>query len=311
MILLNTVLPVFAIILAGFLAARQGLLGVASSEALNAFVYAVALPPLMFLSMAKVSLDEILNWPFIAAYSAGMLVVFLLAVAAARIAFPNRMAALALHGYGAIFGNSGYMGIPLFLAAFGAEGALPAAIVTVLQTALVTAVVILLIEMDMQAEAGPMRALLDAIAGLVKNPLVMAPIAGILISAFEIPIPRPIETFASILGDAAGPCALFALGLFLYGKPLKAGIAEVGWMTFCKLILQPLVTWVIAVPVMGLPAFWAHAAVILAALPTGATVFVIAQSYGIYVQRSSALILVSTVLSVATLSALFVMLGIR
>ena len=307
--LLTTVLPVFAIILAGYLAARHGLLGAASSEALNAFVYAVALPPLMFLSMAQVSLDEILNWPFIAAYSAGMLITFLLAVAVARVFFPNRLAALSLHGYGAIFGNSGYMGIPLFLAAFGPEGALPAAIVTVLQTALVTAVVILLVELDMQAEAGPAHALADAAAGLVKNPLVMAPLAGILVSAFEIPIPRPLETFFSILGDAAGPCALFALGLFLYGKPLKAGIAEVGWMTACKLAVQPLATWVIAVPVMGLPPFWAHSAVILAALPTGATVFVVAQRYGVYVQRSSALILISTVLSVASLSVLFLALG--
>ena len=307
--LLTTVLPVFAIILAGYLAARHGLLGAASSEALNAFVYAVALPPLMFLSMAQVSLDEILNWPFIAAYSAGMLITFVLAVAVARVFFPNRLAALSLHGYGAIFGNSGYMGIPLFLAALGPEGALPAAIVTVLHTAMVTAIVILLVELDMQAEAGPVHALADAATGLVRNPLVMAPLAGILVSAFEIPIPRPIETFFAILGDAAGPCALFALGLFLYGKPLKAGIGEVGWMTACKLLVQPLVTWVIAVPVMGLPPFWAHSAVILAALPTGATVFVIAQRYGIYVQRSSALILISTVLSVASLSVLFVALG--
>jgi malonate transporter and related proteins len=307
--LLTTVFPVFAIILAGYLAARQGLLGPASSEALNAFVYAVALPPLMFLSMAKVSLDQILNWPFIAAYSSGLAIVFALAVVVARMLFPNRMAALALHGYGAVFGNSGYMGIPLFLAAFGPEGALPAAIVTVVQTALVTAIVILLVEIDLQAEAGPVHALIDATAGLLKNPLVMAPAAGILVSAFEIPIPRPIDTFFSILGNAAGPCALFALGLFLYGKPLKAGIAEVGWMTLCKLLLQPLVTWIIAVPVMGLPPFWAHAAVILAALPTGATVFVLAQRYGIYVQRSSALILISTVLSLATLSALFLVLG--
>jgi predicted permease len=307
--LLTTVFPVFAIILAGYLAARQGLLGPASSEALNAFVYAVALPPLMFLSMAKVSLDQILNWPFIAAYSSGLAIVFALAVVVARMLFPNRMAALALHGYGAVFGNSGYMGIPLFLAAFGPEGALPAAIVTVVQTALVTAIVILLVEIDLQAEAGPVHALIDATAGLLKNPLVMAPAAGILVSAFEIPIPRPIDTFFSILGNAAGPCALFALGLFLYGKPLKAGIAEVGWMTLCKLLLQPLVTWIIAVPVMGLPPFWAHAAVILAALPTGATAFVLAQRYGIYVQRSSALILISTVLSLATLSALFLVLG--
>ena len=80
-------------------------------------------------------------------------------------------------------------------------------------------------------------------------------------------------------------------------------------MTACKLAVQPLATWVIAVPVMGLPPFWAHSAVILAALPTGATVFVVAQRYGVYVQRSSALILISTVLSVASLSVLFLALG--
>lgn len=305
--LLDTVFPVFAIILAGYLAARSGILGAASSEALNAFVYAVALPPLMFLAMAKVPLERIFNWPFLAAYGAGVAIVFLLAVAVARQVFPNRMAALALHGYGATFSNSGYLGIPLFLAAFGSEGALPAAIVTVLQTALVTALVILLVEIDLKAEAGPMRALADASLSLATNPLVVAPAAGILVSAFGIPVPRPIETFFSILGDAAAPCALFALGLFLYGKPLKAGIGEVGWLTACKLILQPVVTWIVAVPILGLEPFWANAAVILAALPTGATVFVVAQSYGIYVQRSSALILVSTVLSLATLSALFML----
>ena len=306
-IIIDTVIPVFAIILAGYCAARWAVLGNASSEALNAFVYAVALPPLMFLSMAKVPLDRILNWPFIIAFSAGMLGVFLLAVIGARLFFPNRMAALTLHGYGTIFGNSGYMGIPLFLAAFGTEGALPAAIVTVLQTAFVTAIAILLVELDMQAEAGPAHALFDAFGGLLRNPLVMAPLAGILCSALELSLPKPIETFAEILGAAAGPCALFALGLFLYGKPLKAGIAEVGWMTALKLIVQPLLTWWIAVPVMHLDPFWARSAVILAALPTGATVFVIAQNYGIFVQRASALILISTVLSVATLSAVFVL----
>ena len=165
-------------------------------------------------------LERILNWPFLAAYAAGVAIVFLLAVAVAKLVFPNRMAALALHGYGATFGNSGYMGIPLFLAAFGTDGALPAAIVTVLQTAVVNALVILLVEIDLKAEAGPWRALADATASLATNPLVVAPVAGILVSALELTLPKPIETFASILGGAAVPCALFALGLFLYGKPL-------------------------------------------------------------------------------------------
>ena len=60
---------------------------------------------------------------------------------------------------------------------------------------------------------------------------------------------------------------------------------------------------------MGLDPLWAASAVILAALPTGSLVFVLATQYGVYVQRATAAILVSTVLSVVTLSVLLAVLG--
>ena len=115
----------------GYLAARSGILGAASSEALNASVYAVALPPpdvpVDGQGAARAHLEPAL--PRRLCGGRGDRLPFGRGVA--KLVFPNRMAALALHGYGATFGNSGYMGIPLFLAAFGTDGALPAAIVTV------------------------------------------------------------------------------------------------------------------------------------------------------------------------------------
>jgi hypothetical protein len=123
-------------------------------------------------------------------------------------------------------------------------------------------------------------------------------------------VPAPLATFADILGAAASPCALFAIGLFLAGQKVTTGLGEIGWLVALKLVVQPAITWWLAYSVMSMDEPWAAAVVIQAALPTGALVFVLAQQYGIFVQRATATIMVSTVVSVVTLSLLFAALGL-
>ncbi|MBU0725828.1 MAG: AEC family transporter [Alphaproteobacteria bacterium] len=307
----NVALPVFGIMLAGYLAGRAGLLGDTASQALNSFVYYFAMPPLLFLSIAQVPLGDIFNWPFLAAYTGGVLAVFVIAVVAGLIFFPGRPALHSMQGMAATFANTGYMGVPLFIAAFGDQMLLPAFITTLYNGALYIGVMIILIELDMKAGSKPLHIMRDVGIAIARNPLVMAAVVGLIFSAFAIPVPIPLLNFSKILGAAAGPAALFSMGLFLYGKPLKGGRAEVGLMTFLKLIVMPLVTWWLAVPVMGMDPFWAASAVIMAALPTGGLAFVLSLRYGIYTQRMSATILVSTVLSVFTVSAILVYFGIE
>lgn len=122
---INVAIPVFAIMLAGYLAGRFRILGESSSEALNAFVYWFALPPVLFLSMASVPVGEIFDWPFIWTLLSGMAIVAIPSLVLARTLFRNSLGGVTLHGLTGIFANTGYMGIPLFLAAFGPEGALP------------------------------------------------------------------------------------------------------------------------------------------------------------------------------------------
>ncbi len=307
---INVVLPVFGIILAGWLCGRFGVLGDASSEALNRFVYFVALPALFFVSMARVPVAEIFNPPFLAAYAGGAALTAAIAVAGALLLFRNRLAGLGLHGLTAIFSNTGYMGIPLLVTAFGAEAALPAIIATVFNGAVVMAIGIVVIEVDLARGQGLRHILWDASRGVGQSPLVLSAVAGILCSAAGIAPPVALQTFCDILGAAAPPAALFAIGLFMAGRSLAGGRAEIAWLTALKLLVQPLVTAVIAYELLDMDRLWADSAVTLAALPTGALVFVLAQQYGIYTQRATAAILVTTVLSVATLSALFVLLGV-
>ena len=189
---LNVVLPVFGIVLAGYLCGRSGVLGAASSEALNAFVYYVALPALFFISMARVPLSDILNWPFLFAYGGGALLAALLAVFAGRLWFKNRVAEQGLHGLAAIFSNTGYMGIPLLITAFGPEAALPAIIATVLNGAVVMAIGIVIVEIDLSRGEGLAHILADAAKGVLRSPLVLSAAAGHSPSARRQSPQRPI-----------------------------------------------------------------------------------------------------------------------
>ena len=307
---LNVALPVFGIILCGYLAGRVKLLGAASSEALNAFVYWFALPPLIFIGMAQTPVDRILNGPFILAVSAGIVSTGIVVVLGSRFLFGNRGPANGLHAMAALFSNTGYMGIPLFIAAFGEERVLPAVTATVLNmffygtmTAWIAAT----------KEDGPRKsgaAVIAHIAGaLARNPLVAAPVLGLAVSASGLSVPLPLDNLCRILGAAAAPGALFALGLFLVGQRITAGLAEVSWIAFFKLVAQPALTAWLAFYVFEMDRFWAISAVLLAALPTGALVFVTAQQNGVYVQRASAGIVMTTVFSVVTLSALLAWFG--
>jgi hypothetical protein len=308
--IITVILPVFGIMLTGYAAGRFRLLGEASSEALNRFVYYIALPALFFVSLARVPVGEVLNGPFLAAFGGGVLATFGIALLVGIFVFPNRLAALGLHGLCAIFSNTGYLGIPILLIIFGDAGKLPGIISTVIMGTVIMGTGIVLIEADLSQGRGPLKIAGGVLLGVAKSPLILAAAAGLGVSAAGLPVPAPLATFADILGAAASPCALFAIGLFLAGQKVTTGLGEIGWLVALKLVVQPAITWWLAYSVMSMDEPWAAAVVIQAALPTGALVFVLAQQYGIFVQRATATIMVSTVVSVVTLSLLFAALGL-
>ncbi len=308
--ILNVILPVFGIMLAGFLCGRFRVLGEGSSQALNAYVYYVALPALFFVSLAQVPVAEALNLPFIATYFGGMLAVFVLSIVIARLAFPNRPGALALHGMSAVFSNTGYMGIPLLAIAFGDAARMPGIISTVINGTVIMGMVTMILEVDASERSGVLAMTGKALAGVVRSPLVSSAVGGLAVSASGFTLPTALETFCILLGVTAGPCALFAIGLFMVGKSVRTGLGEVLWVTWLKLLLQPAITYLLAFHLLDLSPIEAASAVVLAALPTGALSFVLAQRYGVYLQRSVAVILVSTLLSLASLFLLFILLEI-
>jgi predicted permease len=308
---INVVLPVFGIILAGYLTGRARLLGEDSSRALNGYVFYVALPALFFISMARVDLSDPNLTPFLIAVGGGMVATFLLALCIALPVLRYRLGEATMHGLSGVFANTGYMGIPLLLTAYGSDALLPGVIATVFNGAVVIGLGSAILEINKSESRALGPVVRRAWRGLSRNPLVLSAVFGLAWGQLSLPLPGPFVTFCELLADSVGPCALFAMGLFLVGRSVTRGAMEVAWLTVLKLLVHPAITFLLAFVLLDLDPLWASCAVILAALPLGALVFVLAQQYQVYVQRATATILISTVASVATLSLLMAYLGVE
>lgn len=303
---LDIVLPVFAIVGVGYACGRLKLLGPGSSEALNGFVYWVALPALLFNAMADVDLARVYNPGFIIGFSGALAATWAIAGVVGWLLFRLTAAEASMHGLNGAYPNSGYMGIPLAIAAFGDEAALQAIVAAILSVLSIT-LAIIPIEISRREKSDALKVIGKIVLAIITNPMLVAPFAALVWAATGLGLAEPIEKFTGILGAAAGPCALIAIGLFLVGKPVTEGSFEVGLMTFAKLILHPLLTGFALLVLFPTEPMWALVGIMLAALPIGSGPFVLAQAQGIYVRRTSTAMLATTILSIVTVSAFFLM----
>ena len=308
--ILNVALPIFGVILAGYLAGRWRILGGDSTAALNAFVSYFALPVLFFGSLARTPVTAVLDPGLMLGFGIVVLVTFGLGMLATRVVAGGGLAAMSLQGIAASWGNVGYMGVPLCLAAFG-EAGLPPAMLTVIVTAVIAMVLgVMLIELEVAAGHGPLRTFLRAAFNVARNPLPLSIALGIVVSAVGLPIPTPVEKWLDLLGAAAAPCALFAIGLFLSDRSVRSGLAEASLATLVKLLVQPLLALAVLPLFVDLASVPGKVALLMASLPTAANASVLARQFDLQVEQNSASILLSTAFSVVTVSALLVMLRV-
>lgn len=300
----NVVLPLFGIMLAGYLAGRFKVLLEGSSAILSRFVFAVSLPALVFISLSRVPVEDFFDWPFLGALGGGMLSIFCLSLLVARIAFPDSLTALGLHGLTAMFSSTAYIGLPVIMTVHGNPGLVPGIIGAVITGAVFLPLGIILAEIDKSRGKGERAFTVAPLIAVLRNPIIVATVAGLAVSAAGFAIPAPVATFCETLSAAFVPCALFAAGLFVSSCSVEGATKEIAWLVFAKLVLHPLVTWWLAYHVFALEGILPAIAVLQAALPSGVPVFVLAQQYNTFVARSSAVIVVSTAISVVTLSVL-------
>ena len=304
------VLPIFALILTGWVARRCNALGPNATREVNRLVVWLALPALLFDIMLKADASEIWQPGFILAFSAGCAAIFALTLAI-RLRQGCDLADAAIDALNASYANTGFIGFPLVLAVLGNAAMGATLVATIVTVCVLFAVAIVLIESGLQSGARRRDIVRKTLASLVKNPLLVAPALGAAVMLSGLRLPETLDTYLGLLGGAAAPCALVALGLFLAentepsprtGSAAAAGSRVQTALVALKLLAQPAVTWVVAVPILGLSSTLAHTAVLLAALPTGTGPFMLAQFYQREALLTGRVVLISTVLSVVTVS---------
>lgn len=302
---LNVVLPIFALILVGWLARKLKILGENALSELNRFVVYLALPALLFDIIANAKWQDIAQPAFILTFSIAMIVVYFLTLVI-QLRRTRHLADAALDGLNASYANTGFIGFPLALVFLGHDALAPTLIATILTVSVIFGAAIIIIETGLQGEVKRRIIFAKVAKSLVRNPLLVSPVLAIIIPLLGIQMPGSINVFLKLLGGAASPCALIALGLFLAGnsgrKTQHEG-ATVTMLVVFKLVLHPVLTWWLATKVFALPPLLTHTAVLMAALPTGTGPFMLAEFYRREASVTSKCVLLSTVISLLTISA--------
>jgi len=301
---LTVVLPIFALIFAGWICRRGNILGPLAATEINRFVVYLALPALLFDIVAGAHWSDIWQPAFIATFGLGVGVVFVVTLVL-RLSRARHLADAAIDGLNAAYANTAFLGFPLVLAVIGPEGMAPAMIATILTVCVLFSIALILVEIGLQSEARPGRLIKKLLISMLRNPLIMAPVLGGMFLGLGLTVPDSVASFLKLLGGAASPCALVGLGLFL-GEKRQAATPVAGSTALLaplKLIGQPAVTWMLATQVFHLSMPLTHVATLLAALPTGTGPFMVAEFYrreGVVTSRT---ILFSTMASLGTITA--------
>lgn len=287
------VFPVFALVALGLAARRFAILDDQMGESLSKFVFTLAVPALLFSTLARSELPAVQPWGYWLSYFAGLAVVWFVAGFAARHFFTQSRTGSVVAGFTAGQGNLVLIGVPLVLSAFGEAAATPLFLLIGIHLPITMTAATLLVE--------GRDASLARIAGkLARHPIILAIVAGWLARAVGLGLPAPVWTTFEMLGAAAVPGALVATGVALHRYGLSAGWRMPALITALKLVVHPAIVYVLAFHVIPMPPLWAATAVLLAACPTGINAYLLAQNYKQGTALASGSVFLTTLLALAT-----------
>ena len=293
-------LPFFALIGLGYGAGVTRFFTPEATAWLTKFVFYFALSAMLFRFSANLSFGDIFDTQFMMAYLWATAFVYGIATAVAFIRGLSVEEA-AIEAQCAVIGNVGFLGIPMLVMLLG-EGA----IVPVMQVLAVDLIVFgsLIVILITGGRDGRVQwAILKTVGlGLLKNPMIVSICVGLVWSAAQLPIPTPLNDFMAILGAAATPGALFAIGASLASKSAER-VSVAVWLSTAKLVLHPAAVALSALVLFPVAPYAAGVMIAAAALPVAGNVYILAQHYGVAPQRVSASILISTAFSIVTVSA--------
>ncbi|OQW57074.1 MAG: malonate transporter [Proteobacteria bacterium SG_bin9] len=301
---LNLALPYFGVIFIGYACGRLKSLPEAGLAWMNFFLLYISLPALFFRILSKTPFEQLNNVPFIFATTAGTALAFLLCAVGARLIGKTSAREAVMAGLSGGYGNIGYMGPGLALAAIGTGAAAPVALIFCFDNIFLFSLVPILMAITGGGQGNLLATIKQVAKQILLHPLIVASYFGTTAAAFHIELPVAIDGTMQFLQNAAAPVALFALGVTVALRPFSRVPWELPWIIAVKLLIHPAIAFTLLWWLGPFSIEWAATALLMASLPPALNVFVIARQYDTWVEPASAAVLIGTMVSVVTLTTM-------
>ncbi|WP_374240152.1 AEC family transporter [Zoogloea sp.] len=304
---LSLAAPLFALVFVGYGLMRFSGWPAAMSDNLSRFVFSVAMPAMLFRMMSDLSRLPPVDARLLMAFFGSCLIVFILGRLVAWKLFGLDGAGQSLFGLGGVFSNNVLLGIPLAKVTLG-EAALPSvALVLVFNSLTLWTLVTVSVEW---ARHGSFTAhgFVKTVKAVLKTPIVASILSGTLFGLSGLPVPALIDQPLAMVGTAAAPLAMIVLGMGLAEYGIREGWQISTAITAVKLLVQPLVVWLLA-RLLGLPPLETRVVVLLASLAVGANVYLMARQFKVLEGPVAGSLLLSTMLSALTTPLIVSLMG--
>lgn len=300
---LNLALPFFGLIFIGYACGRLKQIPDVGLAWMNFFLIYVALPVLFYRILAQTPFEKLANAPFVVATTLATYCAFALSFSVAMLFRRGALGESSMAALGGAYGNIGYMGPGLAFATLGQEAAVPVALIFCFDNILVFTLVPLLMAVTGSQQQNFAGVALDVIRRIVFHPFIIATVLGVAAAALHVRTPVAIDRLMEFLQNAAAPCALFTLGVTVALRPIEKPPWEVPLVVLVKLVIHPVIVLLLLSAMGPMPEAWVYTAVLMAALPPALNVFIMARQYDTWVQEASGSVLLGTLGSVVTLTA--------
>ena len=301
---ISIIAPIFFLILIGFLSIRYSFLPQAAIPGLSRFVLYLALPALIFIKLSSMELKEVLHFDYLAVYAASGLATFFITVLLSWRLLKSGLVDAGVRGVGATMSNSAFIGFPVLLQFFDYPLTQAFVMSLMVENIILLPVCLIFIETMLGKSESSGKSLFKVVLKRIStNPLLIALVAGLVFSVFELSLPSFISKGFDLLAAAASSVALIVIGGSLVGVTIKGQWAPIMLVAIGKLVLFPAIVTLLLLLTPSMPNELKIAVVIFASVSMFSSYPIVCGEYGARSFCASTL-LITTVLSFFTLSVL-------
>lgn len=294
--------PFFGLIFLGFAAGKIKDIPPSGMAWMNFFIIYVALPALFFRLLSETPVEQLTDLSYVTATTFVTYTVFAVSFCIGVLATRGNIAESTIMAIGGSYSNIGYMGPGLTMAVLGPAATVPTAFVLCFDNTLMFILAPLMMAMSGSDKEPLTRTLWKVVVRVFTHPFILATIAGVGAAFIGFKPPQGLDTMLKFLSGAAAPCALFAMGVTVAQRPIGRIPLELPALLAVKLVLHPVLVFLLLNWIGGFDPVWIATAVLMACLPPATNVFVIAQQYQVYMNRASSLVMIGTMVSVLTVT---------